>query len=196
VTQYVGVFSDISVQKKDEDRLQHLSSHDPLTDLANRTLLLDRLGESLRTAARGKRQVALLFIDLDGFKEINDAAGHATGDRLLQHTARRLVRAVRETDTVARLGGDEFVILLPDVQSVPEVIATADRILERVSRPVEIAGTTLPVSCSIGIGLGAIGTTPRALLERADEAMYLAKSAGGHRYALARPGCMVEQDSG
>jgi diguanylate cyclase (GGDEF)-like protein len=186
VTHYVGTFRDITSRKEREARLQHLSHLDPLTDLPNRALLLNRLDQSIRRARRLERQVALLFIDLDNFKAVNDTAGHLVGDRVLKEVATRLASVVRDMDTVARVGGDEFAILLSDVEAREQVVVIADRILDVLSRPVELSGGSYACRCSIGISLGPRrDDDPEHVLERADAAMYLAKRHGGGRFAFA-----------
>jgi diguanylate cyclase (GGDEF)-like protein/PAS domain S-box-containing protein len=186
VTHYIGIFRDITLRKERERRLQHLSHHDPLTDLPNHVLLLDRLDHAMHRARRLGQQIALLFIDLDNFKTINDTAGHLVGDRALQEVATRLVSVVRDMDTVARVGGDEFAILLSDIVAREQVTFLASRILEALSRPVELSGRPYTFRCSIGISFGPPrDEKPEHLLERADEAMYIAKRAGGGRYAFA-----------
>ena len=154
VTHYIGIFRDIILRKERETRLQHLSHHDPLTDLPNRALFLDRLDHSIRRARRLEQQIALLFIDLDNFKAVNDTAGHLAGDHALQVVATRLVSVVRDMDTVARVGGDEFAILLSDIAARDQVTALAARILEVLSRPVELSGRAYACRCSIGMSLG------------------------------------------
>jgi diguanylate cyclase (GGDEF)-like protein/PAS domain S-box-containing protein len=186
VTHYIGIFRDITLRKERETRLQHVFHHDPLTDLPNRVLFLDRLEHSIRRARRLEKQIGLLFIDLDNFKAINDTAGHLAGDRALQEVATRLTSVVRNMDTVARMGGDEFAILLSDITSHEQVAALATRVLDVLSHPIELTGRAYTCRCSIGISLGPLrDDDSEHLLERADSAMYLAKRSGGGRYAFA-----------
>lgn len=167
------------------EQLRHLALYDALTRLANRELFHDRIRRALHRNRRGKGALALLFIDLDKFKEINDRFGHAGGDTLLQHVSRRILRGVRESDTVARFGGDEFVVLLEDIESGQWVRGVADNILQTLDQPFELAGETVRISASIGLALSPEhGEDEKQLLRRADEAMYAAKSAGGNRLHL------------
>ncbi|HEY7746990.1 MAG TPA: EAL domain-containing protein [Desulfuromonadales bacterium] len=170
---------DITERKQAEDRLRHQATHDGLTGLANRTLLQDRLEQSIHYANRSRRLVAVLLLDLDRFKIINDSLGHGIGDELLCSVARRLEQTVREADTVARMGGDEFVILLAEVAEGDDVGLVAKKILENLTRPYSVSGREISVSASIGVSLyprdGADGET---LLRNADVAMYRAKEDG------------------
>ncbi len=182
---YVGTMVDITERKSREDEIAQLAFYDPLTDLPNRRLMKDRLQQALVASGRSQREGALMFIDLDRFKEINDTLGHDKGDRLLQCAALRLVACVREGDTVARIGGDEFVVMLPpglsesSSESATLAEAIGDKILKAMREPYEIDGLALHLSASIGITLfGASPTTVEELLQRADQAMYQAKAAG------------------
>ncbi|GJI90511.1 EAL domain-containing protein [Duganella hordei] len=179
----VAVIEDISQRKQFEEELLHLASHDALTGLANRTLLLDRIGQAIAQARRSGRQAALLFLDLDRFKTINDSLGHDAGDRVVVEVGRRLQQAVREADTVARLGGDEFVVLLADLPHERAAGALAQKILEALFAPMLILGHELSPASSIGISMypkdGADGKT---LLKNADAAMYQAKALGRGNY--------------
>ena len=170
---------DITARKKQEVALEHLALHDGLTDLPNRTLMFDRLRQAILVSKREHQPLALLMMDLDGFKEINDTFGHHGGDEVLRHVATRLKAQLRESDTVARLGGDEFAIILPGVADEATAGATATRILHALQEPLLIEGETLEIRASIGIVL-----FPRhaedadTLLRRGDAAMYEAKRAG------------------
>ena len=167
------------------ERLRHLALHDALTRLSNRELFHDRIRRALYRNRRGNAALALLFIDLDKFKEVNDRFGHAGGDTLLQHVSRRILRGVRESDTVARFGGDEFVVLLEDIESGQWVRSVAENILQALGQPFELAGETVRISASIGLALSPEhGEDEKQLLRRADEAMYAAKIAGGNRVHL------------
>lgn len=169
-----------------QDRLNYIANHDALTGLPNRILLYDRISESLETAKSNNQILALMFLDLDGFKQINDTLGHAIGDLLLQAVAKRLTGCLRTSDTVARLGGDEFVVLLPAIPDTNNVTQVARKILSTLSQAFAISGETLSVTTSIGIALfPADGDRLESLMERADEAMYHAKKTGKNRFAFA-----------
>jgi diguanylate cyclase (GGDEF)-like protein len=159
-----------------EQRLAHLAYHDPLTDLPNRMLMQDRLQQAILVADRAQRPVSLLVMDLDGFKEINDALGHHSGDRVLQEVASRLRAIVREADTVARLGGDEFAMILPSTDEAGAE-QTARRALADLGRPFVVDGRPLVVHASVGLArFPEHGSTAESLLQKADVAMYVAKS--------------------
>ncbi len=170
-------------RKRGELHVQHLANHDGLTGLPNRRLLLDRLGQAIARSRRGQRMLALVFFDLDRFKEVNDTCGHAAGDELLQAVAGRLAGAVRECDTVARLGGDEFTVVLPEVVDVADVERFAAKIFDLFRAPFLIAGREQVMTASLGIGLyPRDGQTAEELLRVADAAMYGAKKHGGDRF--------------
>jgi len=174
---------DITERRLAEDRVGRLAHHDLLTDLPNRRLFQDRLNQAIARARRRKAQVALLFLDLDGFKHINDTLGHDTGDLLLKEVANRLVACVRETDTVSRLAGDEFVVLLTDIAEVGDATRVAQRIIEVFSEPHELKDHQLRVTTSIGISFYPLdGQDGTILLEKADAAMYRAKMLGKIRF--------------
>jgi diguanylate cyclase (GGDEF)-like protein/PAS domain S-box-containing protein len=177
---------DITVRKHLEAQLHRAALHDPLTDLPNRRLLLDRLEHALAMASRVGAMVAVLFIDLDGFKVVNDSHGHQVGDQLLMRCADRLRGCLRDADTVARLGGDEFVVLLEGVVDNEEPAATAKRVLHALRKPVKLDRTTIRISASIGIATGT-SCTPRNLLHAADSAMYEAKAIGAGQIVTAAP---------
>ncbi|HVC13451.1 MAG TPA: EAL domain-containing protein [Acidimicrobiales bacterium] len=169
-------------------RLEHQALHDPLTGLANRVLLLDRLEHALESAARRPTGAAVLFMDLDYFKAVNDASGHSAGDQLLLGVARRLQAAVRPNDTIARLGGDEFVVLCEDLgDPVEESVAVAQRIAERFEDPFMVGDREIVVAASIGVAPAGRDDTADALLGRADHAMYRAKELGRGRVELYDP---------
>lgn len=177
---YHGTASDITLRIEAEDRYRHLAYHDTLTQLPNRRLLTDRLDQAIRIAARNNGRVALLLLDLDGFKQINDRHGHAAGDRVLEAVAARLRDAVRDADTVARMGGDEFVVLLPDVEHLEDAVKVADKIHHSICEPIADGHALHNVGTSIGISVFPDhGETPDTLLHRADHAMYHGKSRGG-----------------
>lgn len=179
--------SDITERKHAEQRLAELAHFDRLTGLANRTLFVQRLDEALNQARDRAPSLAVLFIDLDGFKAINDTHGHATGDLVLQIVGQRLTECVRETDLVARLGGDEFTALLPSVTGYSTAAKVAQKMLNALSQTLQVRNWALSISCSIGIALCPSDAGDReGLLGLADGAMYAAKSAGKNRYAFAK----------
>lgn len=183
--QYISVFSDISQRKEDEELIRFQANYDALTELPNRHLLMDRLGFELQRAKREQTLIALMFIDLDRFKPINDTYGHTVGDRLLWEVSKRLSAHVRETDMVARLGGDEFTIILPNIENLDEVERMAGRILHEISRPFQFDNIELFISTSIGITIYPNDATDLAtLLTNADNAMYRAKDQGRNTYCF------------
>jgi diguanylate cyclase (GGDEF)-like protein len=166
--------------------LELQATHDGLTGLPNRTLLFDRIGHALQVRRRTGRVLALLFIDLDGFKRVNDCHGHQAGDELLVTVAKRLCDVLREADTVARLGGDEFVVLCEELDDEERPVVIAERIIAELERAVMLeSGTSVSVSASIGIAHAEDGDSASDLIVRADRAMYAAKQAGRGRHALA-----------
>jgi diguanylate cyclase (GGDEF)-like protein/PAS domain S-box-containing protein len=179
VSNYMGILSDITERKKSEEHTRHLAEHDFLTDLPNRVLLLDRLNLALASARRRGEQLAILFLDLDRFKLINDTLGHSVGDRLLKEVAGRLVRSVREQDTVSRHGGDEFIIILSNIGSAASAAHVAEAVLRAVEQEFVLDEHVLHISTSIGIAMyPADGTDNDTLLKHADIAMYHAKQSG------------------
>lgn len=179
VIQHMALFSDITQRKQAEEKLLHQASYDALTGLPNRSLFHDRLDQSMHTAHRNRAELALLFIDLDRFKWVNDTLGHAAGDELLVEAARRLRRCVRESDTVARLGGDEFTVILNGISGSKDVERVAEAILEALSSPFVLEGRDIFISASIGIGLYPRDAREAGeLIRHADNAMYHAKAAG------------------
>jgi diguanylate cyclase (GGDEF)-like protein/PAS domain S-box-containing protein len=176
---YLGIFMDISAQKEVEQRLDYLAHHDPLTHLPNRELFNDRLVVAVRQAKRHQESLALLFIDLDNFKYINDTFGHAEGDRLLQAMARRLSGCLREEDTLARMGGDEFTALIRDIHERKDAELVAQKIVSCLEEPFEVGTEKLAVTASIGISLYPDdGDTPAKLMMHSDTTMYRAKELG------------------
>ncbi|WP_164983976.1 EAL domain-containing protein [Cellulomonas endophytica] len=175
---------DVTERTDLEARLAHQAMHDALTGLPNRVLLLDRIAQALAAAPRAGGAVAVLFLDLDHFKRVNDSLGHAVGDQVLAEVATRLVRAVRPGDTVARLGGDEFVVCCPAVADRAAGAALAARVLREVCRPVTVDGREVGVGASVGMTLARAGTDPGDLLREADTAMYEAKVDGRGRAAF------------
>ena len=175
----VATVSDETERRRSADELFHRAVHDPLTGLANRVLLVDRLDHALAGADRKARWLAVLYVDLDGFKAVNDTWHHAAGDEVLQIVAERLSGAVRPDDTVARFGGDEFVVLCEDLADAADIVRVAERILEELTRPIQHRDGTCRLAASIGVVLAGGPTSSAALIEAADRAMYRAKRRGG-----------------
>ena len=179
VTGAVIVFHDVSVARTMSLRMSYLAQHDFLTELPNRMLLNDRLTQAIASAQRHRTSLAVLFLDVDHFKQINDSLGHGIGDQLLQSIAQRLLTCVRNSDTVSRHGGDEFVVLLSEVSRAEDAASTADKILAAVSRPHRIGNQDLSVTVSVGIGVYPDnGADAETLLENADIALSHAKARG------------------
>lgn len=190
----LGITREINELKRAEMTLEHLATHDTLTGLPNRYLMFDRLNQLLVRAARYELSFAILFIDLDGFKRINDSRGHDVGDLVLRGVAERLTRNLRAADTVARIGGDEFVVLLESLRAGPDAIALADKIRSAVGMPFALPGGDAAVTVSIGIGrYPDDGRDAEELLKAADVAMYRAKR---RRAAPAPPGPRRRPGSG
>jgi diguanylate cyclase (GGDEF)-like protein/PAS domain S-box-containing protein len=179
-----GLLIDITDRKRLESKLIHDALHDPLTGLANRVLLRDHLERGLARQGRSPGAVALLFVDLDDFKRVNDSYGHAAGDQILAQVAGRLLSAVRAEDVVGRQSGDEFAVLLARVHGADEAIASAERILGELRRPILLGGRSIVVGGSIGIALAGRDATAEELITHADAAMYAAKASGKDRYAI------------
>ncbi|HWW71202.1 MAG TPA: diguanylate cyclase, partial [Duganella sp.] len=180
-----GTARNITDRKAEELRNWRRANFDPLTGLPNRCLFSDRLEQEVRHACRSGAPIALLFIDLDKFKDANDRYGHDAGDLLLHHAAARMRSCVRETDTVARLGGDEFTILLQDLGENGHVENVASKILRQMEKPFHIQRHDIGISASIGIALApSDADTPDALMAHADHAMYVSKAAGGNRFSF------------
>jgi diguanylate cyclase (GGDEF)-like protein/PAS domain S-box-containing protein len=180
-----GVARDISERRASQERIAYMAEHDILTDLPNRALVSDRLRQALVASRRNQNRVALLYIDLDRFKPVNDTHGHAVGDLLLKEAARRMRACVRESDTVGRVGGDEFVVLLPAIDSAEDALRVAEKIRQAFRQPFAIGGLSLEVSSSIGIAIFPDQCADDAsLLVYADRAMYEAKRSGSDRVVL------------
>jgi len=182
----VGFYFDITERKRQEARILREANHDPLTGLPNRRMFEETLEAALATARHGAHRVAVLLIDLDGFKAVNDTNGHDAGDALLCEIARRMTAALRVGDLVARLGGDEFVVLLTPLEETGEsgVRRVAGHLVEQASRPVAFAGETLAVSASVGAAIGDGTQSAAELIKRADTAMYEVKRSGKRGYRL------------
>jgi diguanylate cyclase (GGDEF)-like protein len=184
---FTGFLRDITRQKRRANQLAFRATHDGLTKLLNRSAFMDRLKEAVHHAREVGGSIAILFIDLDQFKALNDSLGHLVGDRLLVETARRLRRCVRPGDAVARLGGDEFAILLERVIDADAVLAMADRVKADLDRSFAHGGAQLKLSASVGIAMSdRDGDRPEDLLRTADAAMYRAKAASAGRGASAK----------
>ena len=183
ITLHEGTVEDITDRKAAEKRVQYLAYYDALTGLPNRTLLQDRIAKALASARRQKHKVALLFLDLDRFKDINDSLGHSFGDILLQEVSTRLRGWAREQDTVARLGGDEFLIVLTNVKDIPDAAVAAERLMDTMTAGLVIQGHSLSVSCSMGISVfPEHGADSETLIKHADAAMYCAKEHGRNNF--------------
>ncbi len=186
-----GLLVDTTDQKMMEAQLLHDALHDPLTGLANRVLFADHVERALASRRRGRTQVALLFLDLDDFKVVNDTLGHRAGDRLLIEVARRLSEATRAGDIAARQGGDEFTVLLDRVHGVEDAVASAARLAAALRRPIELEGLNISITVSIGIALASDENNADDLLAHADAAMYAAKAEGKARHAVFDPSMRV-----
>jgi diguanylate cyclase (GGDEF)-like protein/PAS domain S-box-containing protein len=188
VSGYYVLGTDVTERKAHERELAHVANYDPLTELPNRRLLSDRLRQATLLAERSGKFCAICFLDLDGFKEINDQHGHDVGDQLLVGVSRNLATVLRAHDTLARLGGDEFVLLLCDLNNPNEAAYILDRVMQTVRQPVNVRGHAITVSASIGVTLYPHDNSdPDTLLRHADQTMYLAKQAGKARYQLFDP---------
>lgn len=184
----IGTIQDITERKEHEKQLQHTAHYDALTGVPNRVLLADRLSQALARAKRDDGLMAVCYLDLDGFKPVNDNFGHDAGDKVLVEISRRIKDAIREDDTVARLGGDEFVVLLVGMQVPEECAGSLNRLLDAIHRPIEVHGQSIRISASIGVALYPEDDhDPDTLLRHADQAMYIAKQSGKNRYHLFDP---------
>lgn len=180
---FVGIVRDLTERKAAEEKIKHMAHHDHLTDLPNRALFMDRLDQAISLARRSATKVAVLFLDLDGFKFVNDGMGHDMGDRLLQAVALRLNEIVRSSDTVARVGGDEFVLVLNNIGTREDASLVAEKIIQSLSEPFELSGGLCRIGGSIGIAVFPDDAeVPEMLIKRADEAMYCAKQNGKNNY--------------
>ncbi len=187
-THYVGIFSDITLIRESQNKLDHLAHHDPLTGLPNRLLFNDRLAQAISRFHRSEQQLAVLFIDLDRFKNINDTLGHHVGDELLKQIAYTLAATIRDGDTLARLGGDEFIIILEDIDGLYGAGMVAEKLMAVFEQPFTVANHELFLTCSIGISLCPTdGTDINMLIRNADVAMYQAKAHGRNAYRFYAP---------
>lgn len=183
ISHYVSIFADITEHKQTEEHMRHLAHYDALTNLPNRTLFNDRLGQALINAQRDNGKAAVMFLDLDRFKNINDTLGHGIGDLLLQEVAVRLTGCVRQGDTVSRLGGDEFVVLLPELNDEKDARLVAQKLLNAAVFPMVLEGRELHISASIGISYYPMdGANAETLMKNADVAMYRAKEEGRNNF--------------
>lgn len=188
VTHYVSISSDISLLKQYEEQLERIAHYDALTGIPNRVLLADRMKQAITHAKRERKMLGVCYLDLDGFKPVNDTLGHQAGDDVLIEIARRIGSILREGDTVARLGGDEFVVLLPDLNRMEECIVTLKRLHEAIALPISIQDQSFLLTASIGVSIFPNdGNDSDMLLRYADQAMYVAKQSGKNRYHLYDP---------
>lgn len=182
-THYLGIYSDVSRQKQVQERLHRLAYHDVLTGLPNRQLFNDRLNQALKYANRKESRLALFFVDLDRFKNVNDTLGHSVGDKVLQLTAERLNKCIRQTDTLSRLGGDEFTIIIQDINENFDTVLVAEKVVKAFQTPLLVEGQELFMTPSIGISMFPNdATTSEELIKYADTAMYRAKDLGGNGF--------------
>ncbi|HJW24910.1 MAG TPA: EAL domain-containing protein [Rhodocyclaceae bacterium] len=188
VVQYIGLFSDISDRKEAEAYIYHLAYHDSLTGLANRLLFRDRLDTALRQAQRSNRPLAVMMMDLDRFKTVNDTLGHQTGDKLLKEVAQRLAQSIRDCDTLARLGGDEFALLMPEIRSTLDAAAIARKLVHALAPEIDLGIQEVFVTTSIGIAVFPDhGDSGDQLIKNADVALYVAKNAGRNTWHVFDP---------
>ncbi|MBY0575439.1 MAG: sensor domain-containing diguanylate cyclase [Gallionellaceae bacterium] len=190
----IGTHADITERKAMEERMRHMAHYDPLTELPNRALIADRLQQAVIKARRDKTYMAVMFIDLDRFKPVNDNLGHDIGDLLLKQVAHRMLSGVRASDTVARIGGDEFVVLLPSIEQEADATVVAEKILRALKQPFGVAGHEISISGSIGIAAyPEHGDDEKLLLINADIAMYHAKKDGRNGYRFYAGSMQGEQ---
>lgn len=188
VLRHVAVFSDISHIKEHEAELSHVAHFDALTGIPNRVLLADRMRQAIAQTSREQNMMAICYLDLDGFKPINDTMGHDSGDQVLIEVARRIEKTVRGGDTIARLGGDEFVVLLLGLEQGEECVTTLERLLAVISQPISVKDKLTRVSASIGVSIYPLDDEdPDTLLRHADQAMYVAKQSGKNRFHIYDP---------
>jgi len=182
ISHYIGIFSDVSTESEGDERLYHLAHYDSLCNLPNRLLFYDRLRQSLSRSKRNDQKIAVMFMDLDGFKTVNDNYGHTVGDDLLRKVSERVVATLRESDTIARIGGDEFTLIITDIEDTASVSNIAMKILATIEEPYVMDGHEFNISASIGISLSPINSSEgNMLVKQADIAMYKAKKEGKNR---------------
>ena len=185
VSHYVAVLTDITVMKDNEAKLIQLAHYDQLTDLVNRSLFYTRLDEEISRARRQNKYIAVMYIDLDGFKQVKDTLGHDAGDSVLAEAARILRNSKRAYDIAARLGGDEFALILTDIEDIEIISTLADRVVKKLDIKVEGAETTLQVTGSIGVAIyPEHGEDSASLVRNADAAMYIAKQQGKNAFNI------------
>ncbi len=183
ITHFVGVKEDITERKQKEESMRKLAYHDPLTGLPNRLLFKDRLSIALAQSNRNRQKLAVMLLDLDHFKDVNDTLGHNVGDQLLKAVGKRLIGLLRKNDTVARMGGDEFLLLLPEIKKLEDASTIAKRVMGTVRKPYAINGYKLRITASIGVAVYPHdGQDDDSLMTHADNAMYWAKKEGRNTY--------------
>ena len=193
IENYVAVFTDITDRKEKEELIQYQANYDALTGIPNRVLFHDRLSRAISSANRQNQRCALMFIDLDRFKEVNDTLGHEAGDELLKEVAARLQKTVRESDSIARLGGDEFTVMIPYFNHINDVGVVAEKIINNLSKVYRLGRNSAHISASVGITVFPDdGSELKRILQNADQAMYAAKSAGRHTYRYFTPEMQIE----
>jgi diguanylate cyclase (GGDEF)-like protein/PAS domain S-box-containing protein len=189
ITHFIGAFSDITYRKNTEDKLRYLANYDSLTGLPNRTLFMERIKHAIEISQRKQYKMAVVFLDLDNFKNINDTLGHSAGDSLLKVIANCLNKSIRDSDTAARLGGDEFILLLEHIHGVSDILPVVNRVLKEIAQPLDLLGTKVSVSASIGVAIYPdSGHNDKDLLRHADIAMYHAKSQGRNNVQFYKKG--------
>ncbi len=189
---HASTYTDITERKQLEDKINHMATHDTLTNIPNRVLLMDRLELALARASRDKTKVAVLFLDLDNFKPVNDVMGHMIGDQILKEMAKRMTSCLRKTDSVARFGGDEFAIVMTDVKNAKDVTKMAKNLNKSLSRPINLGSKETSLGASIGISLYPDhAKTPETLLSLADEAMYVVKKKSKKSFHFCMPTSMT-----
>jgi diguanylate cyclase (GGDEF)-like protein/PAS domain S-box-containing protein len=185
ITHLIAIQHDMTLRNQEDERIYYLAYHDPLTGLANRALFLEILRQAISAAERNRHMLAILYLDLDRFKQANDSLGHALGDQLLVAVAERMRSAVRKVDAIARLGGDEFVILLSELHGPEVAVSLAEKLLDTLSRRFVLGEHVVLIGASIGISIYPMdGKSSEALLVNTDKAMYMAKKNGGNKYCI------------